>query len=93
MSISKFLDMQCQILKRIETFDVSTNNWSKRNFLYGNNVYLKNKNHAINAPWNTLLKPQYTLRRLIIEFLLRFSFRKQQFDFVTPRNIFFKSVP
>ena len=28
------------------------------------------------------------LRSLIIEFLLRFSFRKQQFDFVTPRNIF-----
>ena len=28
------------------------------------------------------------LRSLIIEFLLRFSFRKQQFDFMTPRNIF-----
>ena len=27
------------------------------------NVYLKNKNHAINAPWNTLSKPQYTLKK------------------------------
>ena len=35
--------------------------WEK--FFVCNNVYFKNKNHAINAPCYTLSKPQYTLKK------------------------------
>ena len=35
----------------------------RENFFVCYNVYLKNKNHTINAPWNTLSKPQYTLKK------------------------------